>query len=104
MQRAIVGYHQDERGDWIAELDCGHRQHVRHQPPFQLRPWVVDAEGRRRRLGTPLDCRLCDQDEPAPAASADAGGEAACFAPILCRECGVVLDGSAHVAGCTLAE
>ena len=59
VERAIVGYHRDEHGDWVAELACGHQQHVRHQPPFQLRPWVVEREGRRGRLGTPLECRLC---------------------------------------------
>lgn len=29
MQRAIDGYHQDGAGAWVAELRCGHRQHVR---------------------------------------------------------------------------
>jgi len=24
----------DEPGAWIAELSCGHTQHVRNQPPF----------------------------------------------------------------------
>ena len=38
VERPITGYHQDELGDWVAELDCGHNQHVRHRPPFQLRP------------------------------------------------------------------
>jgi hypothetical protein len=66
MERAIVGFHQDAAGDWVAELACGHRRHVRHRPPFELRPWVVEAEGRRRRLGTPLECGLCDRDAPAP--------------------------------------
>jgi Protein of unknown function (DUF3565) len=103
MQRAILGYHQDERGDWVAELACGHQQHVRHQPPFQLRPWVVEAEGRRERLGTPLECRLCDEDPAAPRAPAEAGGEAACLAQLLCPECGVVLDGSGHRPGCASA-
>jgi hypothetical protein len=93
MERAIVGYHQDARGDWVAELACGHQQHVRHQPPFQLRPWVVDEKGRRGRLGTPLECRLCT----------DEGGEAACFAQMVCPECGVVLDGGPHRPGCEVA-
>jgi tellurite methyltransferase len=60
VQRAIVGYHQDEHGDWVAELACGHRRHVRHDPPFQLRPWVLDEQGREGRLGTEIDCGLCD--------------------------------------------
>jgi hypothetical protein len=103
VEQAIVGYHLDEHGDWIAELACGHQQHVRHQPPFFPQPWVLDGEGRRRRLGTPLECRLCDQAVPVPAASTDAGGEAACFAHLVCPGCGVVLDGAPHRPGCTAA-
>lgn len=100
MERAIVGFHLDAEGVWVAELACGHQQHVRHQPPFYPRPWVLEAEGRRQRLGTPLECRLCDQSVPAPAPSSEAGGEAACLAHLLCPDCGVVLDGSPHPPGC----
>ena len=39
MKQPIVDYHQDEQGDWVADLACGHGQHVRHQPPFVNRPW-----------------------------------------------------------------
>jgi tellurite methyltransferase len=56
---AIAGYHQDESGTWVAELDCGHTQHLRHHPPWQSRPWVTTEEGRRERLGTLLDCPAC---------------------------------------------
>jgi hypothetical protein len=66
VQRAIVGFHQDERGDWVAELACGHNQHVRHRPPWTLRPWVVTPEGRQARIGQPLDCKLCDEAATAP--------------------------------------
>jgi hypothetical protein len=38
MNRWVVGFHQDDHLDWVAELDCGHSQHVRHDPPFQMRP------------------------------------------------------------------
>jgi hypothetical protein len=62
MRRAIVGFHVDELGDWVAELECGHRQHVRHNPPFVNRPWVVTEEGRRGKLGAQLECVLCEQD------------------------------------------
>ena len=61
MQRAIVGFHQDQDSDWVAELSCGHGQHVRHRPPFTLRPWVLTPEGREGRLGQQLDCPWCDQ-------------------------------------------
>lgn len=33
----------------------------------------------------------------------DEGGEASCYAHLLCLECGVVLDGSAHRLGCSVA-
>lgn len=63
MDRTISGFHHDEVGDWVAELDCGHNQHVRHRPPFEVRSWVVDEEGRAARLGTTLNCPLCDRAE-----------------------------------------
>jgi tellurite methyltransferase len=63
MDRAIVGYHHDAVGDLVADLDCGHGQHVRHQPPFVLRPWTLTEDGRRSMLGTPLACVRCDRLE-----------------------------------------
>lgn len=59
----MTGFHQDADGHWVAELSCGHRQHVRHRPPFELRPWVTTAEGRAARLGQTLDCIRCDRRE-----------------------------------------
>jgi tellurite methyltransferase len=61
LKRAIVGYHLDDAGDWVAELECGHGQHVRHDPPWQVRAWVVTPEGRESFLGFELECRLCDE-------------------------------------------
>jgi tellurite methyltransferase len=63
MRRPITGYHDDAKGDPIAELSCGHGQHVRHQPPLFSRPWVLSDEGRRSMLGTELDCVRCDRRE-----------------------------------------
>lgn len=60
MQRRIIGYQQDEEGDWVAELECGHRQHVRHNPPWINREWVTTAEGREANVGEKLNCKLCD--------------------------------------------
>jgi tellurite resistance-related uncharacterized protein len=59
----ITAFRCDEVGDWVAELSCGHGQHIRHRPPFQLRAWVLEIEGRRSHLGTMLDCPLCDRAE-----------------------------------------
>lgn len=63
MKRAIVGFRQDAAGDWIADLACGHSQHVRHDPPFQARPWVLTEAGRHARLGIDLDCKKCNEAE-----------------------------------------
>jgi hypothetical protein len=60
----IVSFRQDAEGDWIADLACGHSQHVRHRPPWQVRPWVEQETGRAAKLGTEIDCPLC----PAPRA------------------------------------
>jgi tellurite methyltransferase len=61
--RTIDRFTQDEHGTWVAALSCLHRQHVRHQPPFRDRPWVLTEQGRAEHLGTALDCPLCDRAE-----------------------------------------
>ena len=61
MKRKITGFHQDERNDWVADLECGHTQHVRHQPPFQTRPWVITPAGRQSRIGVEFECAKCDE-------------------------------------------
>jgi hypothetical protein len=60
MEQAITGYHKDEENDWVAELECGHTQHVRHNPPWQLRPWVTTKKGRKEHIGHWLNCKKCD--------------------------------------------
>jgi hypothetical protein len=62
-ERRIVGFRQDGEREWIAELECGHSQHVRHTPPWQEHPWVLTPEGRAGRLGTRLHCRRCKESE-----------------------------------------
>ncbi len=91
MGRRILGFTQDESGDWVALLDCGHRRHVRHRPPFEDRAWVENADGRGSRVGALLECGLCDQEEPA-------GGETPCLADRVCHECGTLVEAGAH--GC----
>lgn len=61
MKRKIVGFHQDEEHHWVADLECGHQQHVRHDPPLTRRLWVLTAEGRKSRIGGELDCKKCDE-------------------------------------------
>jgi hypothetical protein len=64
MEQAIEAFHQDEENHWVAELICGHYQHVRHDPPWTTRPWVISGEGRERMLGQRLNCVKCDEGEP----------------------------------------
>lgn len=63
MRQPIVGFHEDLEGHWVAELECGHAQHMRHEPPWQVRPWVTTAEGRAAMIGTPVDCVRCTPKE-----------------------------------------
>src|SRR5262245_14862051 len=60
--RKITGFHLDGAGHWVAELECGHMQHVRHDPPLVSRPWILTGAGRASRLGEVLQCSDC-QDE-----------------------------------------
>jgi len=64
MKQPIVGYHKDEDDDWVAELGCDHFQHVRHNPPWFCRPWVVTHDGRELMLGYELNCKKCDEGAP----------------------------------------
>ena len=57
----IVGFHQDEDGHWVVDLSCAHTQHLRHQPPWQSRAWVLDAAERQRRIGEAFACGWCAQ-------------------------------------------
>jgi hypothetical protein len=67
MKQPITGFHTDDVNDWVAELSCGHFQHLRHNPPWTTRPQVITATGRQSLLGTELDCIKCDRGEPADA-------------------------------------
>ena len=57
--RRITGFHQDEEGHWVADLECGHTQHMRHDPPWQVRPWVTTERGRASFIGRTLECVKC---------------------------------------------
>ena len=47
-----------------AELACGHFQHVRHDPPWVERLWVITEAGRANMLGQRLNCKKCDAGDP----------------------------------------
>lgn len=60
----MVGFHRDEEGHWVAQLACGHHQHVRHNPPLVERAWVLTPDGRKGRLGMVLPCSKCVSGAP----------------------------------------
>jgi hypothetical protein len=56
VNRPITGFLLEDQGDWAATLSCGHRQHVRHSPPFESRTSVTTSVGRASRMGVMFDC------------------------------------------------
>ncbi len=64
MKQPITGYHMDDQGHWVAQLSCGHNQHVRHDPPWMIREWVTTDVGRKQMLGHLLNCLKCDEQSP----------------------------------------
>lgn len=61
----VLDFRQDEHGDWLAVLSCGHTQHLRHQPPWQNRAWVLDAQQRQAHVGEPFLCGWCATEKGA---------------------------------------
>ena len=60
MKQKITGYHKDHEEHWVAQLVCGHFQHVRHNPPWTVRLWVTTKQGRNTMIGHQLNCVKCD--------------------------------------------
>lgn len=65
MKRKIDSFDLDPDGDWRAKLECGHYQHVRHDPPLVCREWVTSEIGRAAKIGQMLECKRCDEGKPA---------------------------------------
>src|SRR4029450_13033285 len=66
MRQKITGFDKDDEDHWRAILECGHRQHLRHDPPMTTRTWVLTEEGRASRIGFELDCKRCDEEANPP--------------------------------------
>jgi hypothetical protein len=64
VKQKITGFDQDDELHWRAMLECGHYQHVRHDPPLTVREWTMTEGGREGRIGAELECRKCDEKVP----------------------------------------
>lgn len=62
MIQPIIRFLKDSEDHWVAALQCGHFQHVRHDPPWMVREWTTTDAGRAAMLGTMLDCKKCDEN------------------------------------------
>lgn len=60
--RAVTDFRRDDEGHWVAVLACGHTRHVRHAPPWQVRPWVLTPEGRAAWIGREMECAKCAEE------------------------------------------
>lgn len=67
MKQAIISFDIDDEGHWRALLVCGHHQHVRHRPPLESRPWVLEEGERLKRIGIELECLKCEDEAGAAA-------------------------------------
>jgi len=61
MLRNIVSFDTDEDGEWQVRLDCGHRRHLRHDPPRETRPDLADPASREAAIGQKIECGRCRQ-------------------------------------------
>mgnify|MGYP006117189963 FL=1 len=58
----IIDFHLNEDNHWLADLSCGQTQHVKHNPPWQQREWVLSDKGRNDFIGFELECKSCKDE------------------------------------------
>ena len=63
IDRCILGLEPESGDSVVAVLDCGHRRHIRHRPPLESHPWILDPAGRAARIGQRIECGRCEQLE-----------------------------------------
>jgi len=61
MKRKILSFETDQDKEWRVVLDCGHRRHLRHDPPRETRPRLDDPEARQAVVGRRIECGRCAQ-------------------------------------------
>lgn len=62
MKRKIVYFYKDENNEWTAKLECGHSQHMRHNPPFKKREWITSKKDREKYIGHKVNCKKCHKN------------------------------------------
>ena len=61
MNRKILSFEIDQDHEWRVILDCGHRRHLRHDPPRETRPQLDNPEARQAVIGRRIECGRCTQ-------------------------------------------
>ena len=51
----IIDFHLNEDNHWLADLSCGQTQHVKHNPTWQQREWVLSDKGRNDFIGFEIE-------------------------------------------------
>lgn len=61
MKRTILAFEQDDDKEWRVILSCGHKRHLRHDPPRERRPQLHDPQTRDQAIGGLIECGRCAQ-------------------------------------------
>ena len=60
MKKVITGFHLNRFQEWVADLECGHGVTMKHNPPYQVCPWIGTGKGRQEHIGDLQECVSCD--------------------------------------------
>ncbi len=94
----ISGCHPSQLRDQVAALECGENQRVPHEVEplravgFSDEFLIVDRAGQPDEHG---ERRAAHPRDPG-----ERGGDPACWAGLVCPECGSIVGGGDHRAGC----
>lgn len=61
IERKILSIEEETNEEFVASLSCGHKRHLRHDPPRETRPRLLDSQEREAIIGTQIDCGRCLQ-------------------------------------------
>ena len=63
MKTIIIGFHQDEYEQWVADLSCGHSRYFRHGSSVATKGMGYIASRSKTYIGFELDCKTCESPD-----------------------------------------